>query len=489
MKKLEIVQNQPNDNTSKIESIKEHQSKEASKLKKIKKFEINEESNNSHEKSDQSDSSNARRNSYSIILRTSYDKDKNCKHSQISDSNKIENNSNNLSNINNISQNDSPPKKNYSKETSNKLSNKKNKKNEIANMIVEEDLNKNKDVMSKKEINENKDICENKEEISDNNQTYNPFIKKNRNGVKIKNEENNKKSNKEDNLMNKKGKIPIITLTTFQVPKANDKETGGKFSRFFKLFTDKKKGKEIIKNDNTKEEGEETKNKLMTLEEKLISENTEIGKKNEENLEDNNDNKNIKYNFVFGLLSSKDKDKKQNKVIDECEKLETNKEEEQKEKEQSKEFNNSFIIKAEPILNKNNKEESNNNIIDENNISSSEQIELLDKSSVYSYLSSSSFVKLIEKNSKYSALLLAILLGSCGLFYLSLKKINLKTLLSKISKEGILNNILPIFSSGFEDFMERYNDIFRLLIGIIIVICLWIIIKIHIKCFMKGRKK
>lgn len=489
MKKLEIVQNQPNDNTSKIESIKEHQSKEASKLKKIKKFEINEESNNSHEKSDQSDSSNARRNSYSIILRTSYDKDKNCKHSQISDSNKIENNSNNLSNINNISQNDSPPKKNYSKETSNKLSNKKNKKNEIANMIVEEDLNKNKDVMSKKEINENKDICENKEEISDNNQTYNPFIKKNRNGVKIKNEENNKKSNKEDNLMNKKGKIPIITLTTFQVPKANDKETGGKFSRFFKLFTDKKKGKEIIKNDNTKEEGEETKNKLMTLEEKLISENTEIGKKNEENLEDNNDNKNIKYNFVFGLLSSKDKDKKQNKVIDECEKLETNKEEEQKEKEQSKEFNNSFIIKAEPILNKNNKEESNNNIIDENNISSSEQIEPLDKSSVYSYLSSSSFVKLIEKNSKYSALLLAILLGSCGLFYLSLKKINLKTLLSKISKEGILNNILPIFASGFEDFMERYNDIFRLLIGIIIVICLWIIIKIHIKCFMKGRKK
>ena len=489
MKKLEIVQNQPNDNTSKIESIKEHQSKEASKLKKIKKFEINEESNNSHEKSDQSDSSNARRNSYSIILRTSYDKDKNCKHSQISDSNKIENNSNNLSNINNISQNDSPPKKNYSKETSNKLSNKKNKKNEIANMIVEEDLNKNKDVMSKKEINENKDICENKEEISDNNQTYNPFIKKNRNGVKIKNEENNKKSNKEDNLMNKKGKIPIITLTTFQVPKANDKETGGKFSRFFKLFTDKKKGKEIIKNDNTKEEGEETKNKLMTLEEKLISENTEIGKKNEENLEDNNDNKNIKYNFVFGLLSSKDKDKKQNKVIDECEKLETNKEEEQKEKEQSKEFNNSFIIKAEPILNKNNKEESNNNIVDENNISSSEQIELLDKSSVYSYLSSSSFVKLIEKNSEYSALLLAILLGSCGLFYLSLKKINLKTLLSKISKEGILNSILPIFASGFEDFMERYNDIFRLLIGIIAVICLWIIIKIYIKCFMKGRKK
>ena len=489
MKKLEIVQNQPNDNTSKIESIKEHRSEEASKLKKIKKFEINEESNNSHEKSDQSDSSNARRNSYSIILRTSYDKDKNCKHSQISDSNKIENNSNNLSNINNISQNDSPPKKNYSKETSNKLSNKKNKKNEIANMIVEEDLNKNKDVMSKKEINENKDICENKEEISDNNQTYNPFIKRNRNGVKIKNEENNKKSNKEDNLMNKKGKIPIITLTTFQVPKANDKETGGKFSRFFKLFTDKKKGKEIIKNDNTKEEGEETKNKLMTLEEKLISENTEIGKKNEENLEDNNDNKNIKYNFVFGLLSSKDKDKKQNKVIDECEKLETNKEEEQKEKEQSKEFNNSFIIKAEPILNKNNKEESNNNIIDENNISSSEQIELLDKSSVYSYLSSSSFVKLIGKNSKYSALLLAILLGSCGLFYLSLKKINLKTLLSKISKEGILNSILPIFASGFEDFMERYNDIFRLLIGIIAVICLWIIIKIHIKCFMKGRKK
>lgn len=489
MKKLDIAQNQPNDNTLKIQSIKENQPKEVSKSK-IKKSDINEESNNSFQKSEESDSTNARINSYSIILRTSYDKDKNCKDSQISDSNKIENNSNNLSNINNISQNDSTPKENYSKETSNKLSNKKKKKNEIANMIVEEELNKNKDIISKKEIKENKNIRESKEEISDNNQTYNPFIKRNRNGVKIKSEENNEKSNNEDNLMYKKGKMPIITLTTFQVPKANDKETGGKFSRFFKMFTDKKKGKEIIKNDNTKEEGEEINNKLMTLEEKLISENTEILKKNEENFEDNNDNQNAKYNFVFGLLSSKEKDKKQNKDYNDNKKLEKNNEEE---KEQSKEFNNfnnSFIIKAEPILNKNNKEKSNNNNMnDEDNISSSEPIVDKDKSSVYSYLSTSSFVKLIGKNSKYSALLLAILLGSCGLSYLSLKKINLKTLLSKISKEGILNSILPIFASGFEDFMERYNDIFRLLIGIIAVICLWIIIKIHIKCFMKGRKK
>ena len=190
------------------------------------------------------------------------------------------------------------------------------------------------------------------------------------------------------------------------------------------------------------------------------------------------------------MLSSKEKDKKQNKDYNDNKKLEKNNEEE---KEQSKEFNNfnnSFIIKAKPILNKNNKEKSNNNNMnDEDNISSSEPIVDKDKSSVYSYLSTSSFVKLIGKNSKYSALLLAILLGSCGLSYLSLKKINLKTLLSKISKEGILNSILPIFASGFEDFMERYNDIFRLLIGIIAVICLWIIIKIHIKCFMKGRKK
>ena len=490
MKKLDIVQNQPNDNTSKIENIKENQPKEVSKMKKIKKSEINEESNNSIQKSEESDTPDTKMNSYSIILRTSYDKNKNCKESQISDSNEIENNLNNLSNINNISQNGSTPKENYSKETSNKLSNKKKKKNEIANMIVEEELKKNKDIISKKEINENKNICENNEEISDNNQTYNPFIKRNKNRVKIKSEENNEKSSNEDNLMNKKGKIPIITLTTFRLPKVNDKETGGKFSRFFKIFTDKKKGKEIMKNNNSKEEGEETNNNLMTLEEKLTSGNTEIIKKNEENLEDNNDNQNAKYNFVFGLLSSKEKDKKQNKDYNDNKKLEKNNEEE---KEQSKEFNNfnnSFIIKAEPILNKNNKEKSNNNNMnDEDNISSSEPIVDKDKSSVYSYLSTSSFVKLIGKNSKYSALLLAILLGSCGLSYLSLKKINLKTLLSKISKEGILNNILPIFASGFEDFMERYNDIFRLLIGIIAVICLWIIIKIHIKCFMKGRKK
>ena len=280
--------------------------------------------------------------------------------------------------------------------------------------------------------------------------------------------------------MDKKGKIPIITLTTFQPPKVNDKEIGGKFSQFFSLLSGKKKEKEIMNNNDKKEEESEN-NKLVTLEEKLKSENVEENEKKEENCEDNNGNKNVKYDFVFGLISSKNKDKEQNKENEENKKVEKKYEENVKEINNSKNTN-SYIIKAEPIVNNN--KETINNIL-----SSSEQIEDKDKLSTYSYLSTSSFVKLIRKNSKCSALLLAILLGSCGLFYLLFKKINLKTLLSKISKLGFLNNILSIFAVGFVDFMERYNDVYRLLIGIIVVICLWFAIKIHIKCFMKGRKK
>ena len=223
------------------------------------------------------------------------------------------------------------------------------------------------------------------------------------------------------------------------------------------------------------------KNKLVTLEEKLKSDNIEVKEKKEENCEDNNGNKNVKYDFVFGLISSKNKDKGQNKENDGNRKVEKKDEENVKEVNNSKNTN-SYIIKAEPIVNNN--KETINNIL-----SSSEQIEDKDKLSTFSYLSTSSFVKLIRKNSKCSAILLAILLGSYGLFYLLLKKINLKNLLSKISKLGFLNNILSIFAVGFVDFMERYNDVYRLLIGIIVVICLWFVIKFHIKCFMKGRKK
>lgn len=481
-----FVQNQSKDNIDKEKDIKDSQPKEALILKKIKNQEKNEEPNYSFQKSQESESQKTQGNSYSIILRTSYDKCKHNKDSQNPDANNEENNSNNLVEQNNIPQKDYLLNKNSENETNYKINDKKNNDN-IANkgnvnMIVDEDLNKNIDTIDNKEVNKNKDRIENEEEISAKNNNYNPFNKKNRKGKIIKNEENKTSGSEEDKFMDKKGKIPIITLTTFLPPKVNDREIGGKFSKFFSLLSGKKKEKEIMNNSDKKEEEEKSeKNKLVTLEEKLKSDNIEVNEKKEENYEDNNGNKNVKYDFVFGLISSKNKDKEQNKENEENKKVEKKDEENVKEINNSKNTN-SYIIKAEPIVNNN--KETINNIL-----SSSEQIEDKDKLSSYSYLSTSSLVKLIRKNSKCSALLLAILLGSCGLFYLLLKKINLKTLLSKISKLGFLNNILSIFAVGFVDFMERYNDVYRLLIGIIVVICLWFVIKILIKCFMKARKK
>ena len=49
--------------------------------------------------------------------------------------------------------------------------------------------------------------------------------------------------------------------------------------------------------------------------------------------------------------------------------------------------------------------------------------------------------------------------------------------------------ILSYFSEGFEDFMERYNDIYRLLVGIISIICFWFIFKLLIRKLCKRQKK
>ena len=89
---------------------------------------------------------------------------------------------------------------------------------------------------------------------------------------------------------------------------------------------------------------------------------------------------------------------------------------------------------------------------------------------------------------------MGILLGSCGLFYLIYKKINLKEIIAKCSelfkhRPRFLEYICSFIHVCFEDFMERYDDLYRLLVGIICLICFWFIFKILMKKFMKRRKK
>ena len=437
------------------------------------------------------DSSKKKRNSYQIILRTSYDKAKSSNEKNKSGIDINQSNANNNQNENSCSQNENSL--NINDGTEFKDNNKKyniqakedieNKVND--NMEVEEENNNYMNNLKNKDKNQNTDMYENDEENNNGDKYYNAFNKRNKGRYKSPSKENIKLDNEEKKYISKKGKLPNITLTTFQPPIINNEEKEGNFSRFLKLFSTHKKEKLVEKRKEEKEEGTED-NKLMTLEEKLKDENN-ISEKNDIKKKENSIS-NKKDDYILNVKSPKKKEAEKNDIRKEDKK-------DEKEKEESgKELNNNinnynFIIKAEPIFCNNNREDVNNNSNTEN-ICDSEEIRDDDKSSKYSFLSSKSIIELIRKNSKCSALLLAILFGSCGLFYLLYKKMNLKELLVKISEyskliPGFFSNI---FSAILEDFMERYNDTYRLLIGIIIIIGLWFLIKIHFKAFMKRKK-
>ena len=90
---------------------------------------------------------------------------------------------------------------------------------------------------------------------------------------------------------------------------------------------------------------------------------------------------------------------------------------------------------------------------------------------------------------------MGILLGSCALFYMLYKKIKFKEILDKASQllkkiPGFFNNILSLLGAMFEDFMERYNDINRLFIGILCIITFWFIFKLIMKkIFQRNKSK
>ena len=350
--------------------------------------------------------------------------------------------------------------------------------NKNVNMIVEDDDNNNLNNFYDKDEKQDKDLYENEEENSNNNKYYNAFNNINKNGNKIQIQQNIKLDKEEKNYANKRGKIPNITLTTFQPSIINNDEKERNYFPFLNLFSSKKKENEVQKDRELKAEKGKKNNELIILEDKLKGKSVVVDKLNKQKEEDKNIKKN-KNDLVLNVKSSKGNEMEKN-------------DEEKEEEEINKELNNNinkynFIIKAEPIMNNNNKEDMANILKNEDNICSSEEMEDIDKSSIYSYFSGKSIMELIRKKSNCSPLLIAILFGSCGLFYLLYKKINLKELLSKIS--GCSKFIFSIFSAGLEDFMAKYNDIHRLLVGIIIFVCLWFLFKMYIKKFLKNIKK
>ena len=461
------------------------------------------------EKNQELNSAKNKRRTYNIILRTSFDKTKTNKDNELLSSNNINNDSTNSNTAEATSKNTAS----LNLKVSNKLnknnhqSQEESENNSKDKMLVEDDDTNNKlNEMNNKNINNYQDMNKNEEENKHERKYYNPFNGKTNKDINEQSQENYEIKCDNEKYNPKMFKMPNIILTTFQPKVKNNRENGSKLSNLWTLFS-RKKEKPTQKNEELNEKGA-PKEKLKTLEEKLIDENIIVNDKEnnikeEEKPLENNENaenkSNKKYNFVLGVIDSKKEELKENKEI--VKKTEEINNEEKGKNNDDKNNSTSFIIRAEPIISNNNQEKINvNEPKSENNLCESSQMIEDDKSSQYtafsgiSGISASSFMKLIKDKSKCSPLLMAILLGSCGLFYLIYKKINLKEIIAKCSelfkhKPRFLENICSFISACMEDFMERYDDIYRLLVGIICLIYFWFIFKLLMKKFMKRRKK
>ena len=484
---------------------------------KIKNPNMDEYVNYVLENTKEQDTNKNNKNSYKIILTTSLDKIKSINEVKNSLSNNNTNDEANLDTANACSKNDvilnlKAPKN---------LNNEKDKEEYIEEENEEEDGNEeNYDIVeNKEEIRNNKNMdmlveeedygnnfggLNNKKTYCDENQNkkeeynkkyYNAFNQNNKNQINIPNPQNNLSNNVENKISNKKGKIPNIILTNIHYSKNNIIENESRFSKFINLFSFKKK-----KNQKNKESEKDViqsndKNELPTLEQ-IIKEENNVININEKDL----NNSNRKDEFALGKMSSeRDKFNSNTDIKKLKSELSGNDDMNDNQNEENLKDNSGnnkcFIIKAEPILNSDNKNDKNNSSDEENNLGDSSQMIDIDKSSEYTLKTGTNIDFLIKKKSKFSPLLMGILLGSCALFYMLYKKIKFRDILDKASQllkkiPGFFNNILSLLGGVFEDFMERYNDINRLFIGILCIITFWFIFKLLMKkIFQRNKSK
>jgi len=485
--------------------------------KKIKNPNMDEYINYMLENTKEQDHPKNIKNSYNIILTTSLDKIKSMNNVKNSLVNNNGNDEANLDTANACSKNDvtlnlKVPKifnDEKDKEEYNEEENEEEDENgeNNDNDVIKEEIknNKNVDMLVEQEDYENNfGGINNMENYHYENQNknekfnkkyYNAFNENNAHGNNIPNNQNNLSKSIENKISNKKGKLPNIVLTNIYYPKNDITENEGRFSKFINLFSFKKK-----KNEENKESKRDViqnpdKNDLPTLEQKIKYENKEI------NINEKDFNKsNKKDDFALGKISSErdkinsntDIKKLKSELSGNDDMNDDQNEDDIKEKSGN---NKCFIIKAEPILNSDNKNDINNSSDEENKLGDSSQMIDIDKSSEYTLKTGTNIDFLIRKKSNFSPLLMGILLGSCALFYMLYKKIKFKEILGNVSQlvkqiPGFLEHIFSLLGAGFEDFMERYNDINRLFIGILCIISFWFIFKLLMKkIFQRNRNK
>ena len=412
--------------------------------------------------------------------------------------------------------------------------------NNIYNNEIEEENIKNnqKYPLNKEAKNDNKVICE-----PNNVGGFSNF--QNNNNNYINNEETNKyykPFNNNDieengNNINKNGKynIPNITLSVLKDDNNTAKNNGKKgfFSGFSNLFHTKKKEKETHEEDN---------NYLETIDQKMkadpdtgyINQNNNSNEKKRNNIvlssaPKNEENNNNNYNYI--LSNQQEKDKSNSKEIKNNENEPKDDEEEgedlieysdneykpQEKKDQkhegfverqniyhySNELNNDnnnendkdkkgkcIFLKAEPIEMRVNDE----NVEVHDDLGTAKKESALHKVSQYTLKILSNFVKSVKKHSKLINNIVIVLLGIGGIIFLFYKCKKIRELLLNLLEKfkimpECLKGLLPNLGQRIGDFLEKYNDIYRLLGDLVMLIIFWIIFKLLMKCVCKSMKK
>ena len=376
----------------------------------------------------------------------------------------------------------------------------------------------------------------NMEYENNNNTYYNPF--NNNNGqIQQKNElSNNNKTDYEDNDI----KIPNIILTTIKDDEIN-KNTSKKFS-FFNIFgRNKDKDKKIDKQENIN--NLINNNELETIDQKLRTEPKDININNDTTNKNNNINNtnNMKQNILLKKVNQNDIDEEDDDILNSYNFILTSRQEPIDDKKidilkkdlESKEeiieyndinnnnnianpiqlsneknepyidnqniFGNNksnenpdenkkyFYLKAEPIENNN----QINNEEEENNLGTSSEIIDFDKNSEYTIQTGTNFDHIIKKKSKWCPYLLLALLGVGGLMFLLYKSKKLREIIINLLKEipNFFKGLFGIFGKDVDDFLEKYNDSYRLLGDILIILGIWIVFRLLMNFLKKLLKK
>ena len=344
-----------------------------------------------------------------------------------------------------------------------------------------------------------------------NNNYYNPFIQNNDN----RNNSSFKYSGafNKNQIKNHSFTLPNITLKALDKNK-NDKKDGI-FSGFLNIFSKNKK-----KSANKNEEENQANNDLETIDQKIQSEpyfnnNQQINLDEEKNNKEKNDFVLTSIPTKKGKIDYNDIDKLKNDLI-------SNKEKDNSQGNDIEQNNHGLIVNENIYRDENGNNNNNNNEIkclvreeeqpenniaynpddeeeeDENNLlgNSSEVIDF-DKNSEYTLITGTNIDYLVKKKRKISPLLIAVLLGGTGLIYLIYKNKKVRDMILNLLK---VFNIVPELLKGFlcayggeiEDFLESYEDMFRLLGFFVLILFFWVTFRLLMKFIVKiwkGKNK